>query len=40
MHAVRVGHEGERPSGLPLSPLRAPQYLGKCGKVETDVKTR
>ena len=37
---MHMGNVGERLSRLPVPPLRAAQLLGKCGKVETDVKTR
>ena len=40
VQAMRMGHALERLPGLPLPPLRAAQHTGKCGKVETGVKTR
>ena len=36
---MHMGNVGERPSCLPVPPLRAAQHTGKCGKVETGVKT-
>ena len=37
---MHMGNVGERPSCLPVPSLRAAQHTGKCGKVETGVKTR